>query len=353
VRQSPVSARRRHRKVRWPGKAGFTARPATIAERIERAHVLDRPIRVLSDTVVRALPAGPRTDALHGVPFGQPAHPALVRLPLGCWTSAALLDAFRGSERASRVLIAAGLLGTLPAAATGLADWSALHRDQQRVGLVHLGCQGSAALLFAGSLGARIAGRHGYGKTLSTAGLLCVTVGAYLGGHLALRLGAGASHADQVSHLSGLGWHDLCAATSLPDRRPVRRQLGYLSLLVYRDGAAVYVLSDRCAHLGGPLHQGRIVIERGSVCIACPWHGSTFRLADGRVVHGPATARQPSFETRVTTDGLVQLRPRPLARLRGGAGGLSNLPRPHRGFPAAGRRREAGPRRRPSGLLRD
>ena len=31
--------------------------------------------------MVRALPAGPRTDALHGVPFGQPAHPALVRMP--------------------------------------------------------------------------------------------------------------------------------------------------------------------------------------------------------------------------------------------------------------------------------
>ena len=273
--------------------------------------MLDRPIRALSDTVVRALPAGPRADALHGVPFGQPAHPALVRLPLGCWTSAVLLDVFRGSERASRVLVAAGLLGTLPAVATGLADWSALHQHQQRVGLVHLGSQASASVLFAGSLLARLSGRHRQGKVLSAAGLMFVTAGAYLGGHLALRLGAGASHADQVSHLSGLGWHDLCAVDSLPAGRPVRRQLGYLSLLVYRDGDAVYVLSDRCAHLGGPLHQGRVVAQRGAACVVCPWHGSTFRLADGRVMHGPATARQPSFETRVTGDGLVQLRPRP------------------------------------------
>jgi nitrite reductase/ring-hydroxylating ferredoxin subunit/uncharacterized membrane protein len=286
-------------------------RPVTLAERIERAHVLDRPIQVLSGTVVRAMPAGARTDALHGVPFGQPAHPALVRLPLGCWTSAVLLDVFRGSERASRVLVFAGLLGLAPAAATGLADWSALHRDQQRVGLVHLGCQGVASALFGASWLARAGGRHRYGKVLSAAGLVCATGGAYLGGHLALRLGAGASHADQVSHLSGLGWHDLCAMESLPERRPVRRQLGYLSLLVYRSEDSVYVLSDRCAHLGGPLHQGRIVTERGAVCVVCPWHGSTFALSTGRVVHGPATARQPSFETRVTSDGLVQLRPRP------------------------------------------
>ncbi|HZR54178.1 MAG TPA: Rieske 2Fe-2S domain-containing protein [Streptosporangiaceae bacterium] len=286
-----------------------------VAERIERAHVLDGPIRTLSGAVVRALPGGARADALHGVPFGQPAHPALVRLPLGCWTSAVLLDVFRfrGSERASRVLVLAGVAGMLPAAAAGLADWSALHRDQQRVGLVHLGCQSLAGLLFGGSLAARFLGRTRCGKALSAVGLVCATGGAYLGGHLALRLGAGTSHADQVSHLAGLGWHDLCPVSSLPEGRPVRRQLGYLSLLVYRAGSdEVYILSDRCAHLGGPLHQGRVVCEPrdGALCVVCPWHGSTFRLTDGRVVHGPATARQPSFETRISSEGLVQLRPR-------------------------------------------
>ena len=292
-------------------KTSWTRRPAALAEWVEQAHALDPVVRRLSDGVVRALPAGPRTDALHGVPFGQPAHPALVRLPLGCWTSAVLLDLFRGTDRAARMLIGAGVAVTVPAAATGLADWSALHRDQQRVGLVHATCQATAASLFLGSLAARAGGRPRYGRLLSGLGLAVATVGAYLGGHLALRLGAGASHADQVSHLSGLGWHDLCGLDQLPDRRPVRRQLGYLSLLVYRQGGEVNVLSDRCSHLGGPLHQGRIVIERDAACVACPWHGSTFAITDGTVVHGPATARQPAFETRVTADGRVELRPRP------------------------------------------
>jgi len=295
----------KHRKSSWARK------PAALAERVEHAQALDPVVRRLSDGVVRALPAGPRTDALHGVPFGQPAHPALVRLPLGCWTSAVLLDLFGGTDRAARMLIGAGVAVTAPAAATGLADWSALHRDQQRVGLVHAACQVSAASLFLGSLAARASGRPRYGRVLSGCGLLLATAGAYLGGHLALRLGAGASHAEQVSHLSGLGWHDLCDVGQLPDRRLVRRQLGYLSLLVYRQGSEVNVLSDRCSHLGGPLHQGRIVIERGGACVACPWHGSTFAITDGTVVHGPATARQPAFETRVTAEGRVELRPRP------------------------------------------
>ena len=306
MRQSLLPSRRAGK-----GRKALLPRPAAVAERIERAHSLDPVVRSLSDSVVRALPAGPRTDALHGVPFGQPAHPALVRLPLGCWISAVLLDLFGGTERASAVLIAAGLAGTAPAAATGLADWSALHQDQQRVGLVHAICQAGAATLFLGSLAARAGGRTGYGRALSASGLALASVGTYFGGHLALRLGAGTSHAEQVSHLSGLGWHDLCSLAELPDRRAVRRQLGYLSLLVFRQGGEVSVLSDRCSHLGGPLHQGRILVERGAACVACPWHGSTFVIADGTVVHGPATARQPSFETRVTADGRVELRPRP------------------------------------------
>jgi nitrite reductase/ring-hydroxylating ferredoxin subunit len=282
--------------------------PAALAERAERSPALDRPVRVLSDTVVRALPPGPRTDALHGVPFGQPAHPALVRLPLGCWSSAVLLDFFPSTERAAATLISAGLLGSVPSAATGLADWSALHRHQQRVGLVHAAWQAGASVLFGLSLAARTAGRRGDGKALAFGGLAAATAGAYFGGHLALRLGAGANHAESVAHLAGLGWHDLCPLDSLPDGRPARRQLGYLSLLAFRQGESVSVLSDHCSHLGGPLHQGRIVSEGGAACVMCPWHGSVFRLADGSVVHGPATARQPSFECQVSDSGLVQVR---------------------------------------------
>jgi nitrite reductase/ring-hydroxylating ferredoxin subunit/uncharacterized membrane protein len=299
-------------RTRRTARAARSAKPATVAERIESAQGLDRPVGALSGLVVRALPPGRRTDALHGVPFGQPAHPALVRIPAGCWTSATLLDLCggRAAERASATLIAAGVIAAVPAAATGLADWSALHRHQQRVGLVHAIAQTAATALFTGSLLARATGRRGAGYVLSAGGLAAATAGAYLGGHLALRLGAGASHAEPIGHLSRLGWHDLCPLAELPEGRPVRRQFGYLSVLAVRHGEAVQVLADRCAHLGGPLHQGRVSAIHGDACITCPWHGSTFRLSDGAVLHGPATARQPAFEVRVSACGQVQVRPR-------------------------------------------
>jgi nitrite reductase/ring-hydroxylating ferredoxin subunit/uncharacterized membrane protein len=314
-----------------PGRRMPFARLAVLAERAERAPSLDAPVQVLSDVVVRALPPGTRLDdALHGVPFGQPAHPAVVRLPLGCWTSAVLLDFLPGlgflpggehlsvtehfpeaqRSHASQALLAIGLAAALPSAATGLADWSALHRHQQRVGIIHAIAQGSASVLFAASLLARLGGQRTCGKALGLAGLTAATAGAYLGGHLALRLGAGASHAEPIDHLAALGWQDLCPLDELPDGHPARRQLGYLSLLAIRQGDAVHVLSDHCAHLGGPLHQGSLTQVRGQTCISCPWHGSVFQVSDGAVVHGPATARQPSFDSRVTDSGLVQVRPR-------------------------------------------
>jgi nitrite reductase/ring-hydroxylating ferredoxin subunit/uncharacterized membrane protein len=282
--------------------------------------------------VVRALPPSRAVDLLHGVPFGQPSHPAVVRLPIGCWTSAVLLDWLGGrgrgleTERASALLIAAGVAAALPAAATGLADWSALHTHQQRVGLVHGAVQAGATLLFGGSLLARAAGRRGSGAVLAAGGLATATIGGYLGGYLAMRLGAGSSHAEQVGHLAAIGWQDLCPLAELPPGRPTRRQLGYISLLAVRSGDDVSVLSDQCSHLGGPLHQGRLVIDRDDACVVCPWHGSTFRLSDGGVRRGPATATQPAFETRVSDSGLVQVRP--LQARRAASPAWPRLPRP-------------------------
>jgi nitrite reductase/ring-hydroxylating ferredoxin subunit len=77
---------------------------------------------------------------------------------------------------------------------------------------------------------------------------------------------------------------------------------------VYRKDGQLSAIADHCGHAGGPLHEG----EFGDGCVTCPWHGSTFRLADGEVVHGPATMHQPAYEVRVE-DGKVLLRSAPPA----------------------------------------
>ena len=49
--------------------------------------------------------------------------------------------------------------------------------------------------------------------------------------------------------------------------------------------------------MSGPLSEGELSggdLQDG--CLTFPWHCSTFRLADGSVARGPATAPQPAFE---------------------------------------------------------
>jgi nitrite reductase/ring-hydroxylating ferredoxin subunit len=134
---------------------------------------------------------------------------------------------------------------------------------QGRVGLVHAISQAGATALFTGSLLARAAGRHRKGRLLSAGGLLAAVAGR----------------------------------TCAPSRN------------WQRGGRSGHVLTDRCAHLGGPLHRGRVASVAGVARVTCPWHGSTFTLSDGAVLCGPSTARRPAFETRITGAGLIQVRP--------------------------------------------
>ncbi|RJL20412.1 DUF2231 domain-containing protein [Bailinhaonella thermotolerans] len=280
-----------------------------LADRLEHVKAMDRPIRALTKFLREKLPAGPVRDVLHGVFFGHPIHPVLAQASLGMLASASVVDAVDGDPRAARALLAAGIGSALPTAAAGWTDWSMLHREQQRVGFVHAAANVTALALYSGSLVLRLRGHERYGRALSYAGFTVAGLGAYLGGHMAYRQAAGPNHAESVAHLVPLGWHDLCRLRDLPDGRPVSRSLGYIDLFVLREGEEVWVLADRCSHLAGPLHQGKVTEEQGELCVVCPWHGSTFNVEDGSVVHGPATARQPAFESRVRADGLVQVRP--------------------------------------------
>lgn len=105
-----------------------------------------------------------------------------------------------------------------------------------------------------------------------------------------------------MPHLVEPGWQYLMAAAGLPENKPVRQLLGEVPVVAVRTGGSVYVLADRCSHMSGPLSDS----DLADGCLTCPWHGSVFRVADGSVARGPATAPQPAFETR-KVGGAVQV----------------------------------------------
>ena len=76
-----------------------------------------------------------------------------------------------------------------------------------------------------------------------------------------------------------------------------------IDIVLVRQRGSLYALLDRCAHQGGPLHEGRI--ENG--CVVCPWHSSRYRLADGAALNGPTAYPQPTVQVRVH-DGKVEVR---------------------------------------------
>lgn len=263
---------------------------------LEQAKPLDR-LTAPVQRGARLLPPGRVRDALHGVWLGHPLHPVLVQVPVGTWLSASLLDAWPGNEKASRRLVLVGLAAAAPAVLAGAADWSEQHEQQMRTGLVHAAAIAAAIVLYTVSAAAPARPA----KWLRLTGLAAAGAGGFIGGHIAYRQSAGANQAEPVPHLVEPGWHDVMPLAELDDRKPVKRMLGDVPVVVVREGNGVHVLADRCSHLSGPLSDG----DYHDGCLTCPWHGSTFRVADGTVARGPATAPQPAFRTR-SANGILQ-----------------------------------------------
>lgn len=183
--------------VTWTPHAGQVTGPLTVQgsrspvvrlmQRLEGMPALDRfapPLRALS----RPFAGDGVGAALRGEAAGHAVHPALVLMPMGCWTSAIILDMAGGadSRAASEVLLGAGLLGAAPAVATGLAEWRTTRTTEARIGSLHAALNGVGAVLFATSLGLRRAGRHRAGVATALLGGVLSGGAGYLGGHLSV-----------------------------------------------------------------------------------------------------------------------------------------------------------------------
>jgi nitrite reductase/ring-hydroxylating ferredoxin subunit/uncharacterized membrane protein len=230
--------------------------------------------------------------------LGHPMHPLLTDLPIGFWTSAFVLDLLGGTEaqRAADALVGIGVVSAVPTALAGLADWSELNRPERRTGLVHAVANLAATTLYGLSFVARRQGRRPRGVALGTAGALAATVGGFLGGHLTFRRAAAVNRA--VDAPVNADWAEVSVAGTLSPAAPVLAHLDGAPLAAVAGEPQPAALFARCSHLGGPLEEG----DLSDGCLRCPWHASTFRLADGAVVRGPATAPQPAYELRVEGD---------------------------------------------------
>jgi nitrite reductase/ring-hydroxylating ferredoxin subunit/uncharacterized membrane protein len=270
-----------------------------LLDRIERLEALDGPSSAAAGVLRRVIRPGPIEDTLSGTPIGHPAHPMLVAVPIGAWTSALVLDAVGADEAATRHLIGIGTLAAVPAALTGASDWLSTAGAERRVGAVHAAANYTALGLQAASWFARRRGDRARGATLSLVATSLVAVGGWLGGHLAYALGVGVD--TTAFQKFPEEWTDAAAVAEVGDALSSVEVDG-VPILLFRAGGNVVAMADRCSHRGAPLHEG----ELDGGCVTCPWHDSVFDAA-GAVVSGPATRPQPALEVRVV-DGRIQVR---------------------------------------------
>jgi nitrite reductase/ring-hydroxylating ferredoxin subunit/uncharacterized membrane protein len=275
-------------------------------KRLEEAEALDQPAEAVVAVVGPATRPRLVKNALSGTWLGHRFHPLMVPLPIGFWSGALLFDlvATRRARWAADVLVGAGVATAVPTAAAGLSDWADAEPEGRRVGLVHAGCNTLALVCYSASLVARLLGRRKAGVGLGLAGATAISVGGYLGGHLSYVQAVGV----EKRRIAGVPktWTAVLDATDLEPGRPQVVRAGDTDVLLYREGDGLHALWARCTHELGPLAEG----EFADGCVRCPWHGSTFRLADGKVVRGPAAASQPVYEARVI-DGKVEVRAAP------------------------------------------
>ncbi|MGO4807923.1 Rieske 2Fe-2S domain-containing protein [Arthrobacter sp. 2MCAF15] len=277
----------------------------SIVAAIERSDRLDGVASALATAVGRAVRARPVRNLLSGTGLGHPLHPVLTDLPIGAWSMATLLDALGGpdSAPAADILVCVGIATAVPTAAAGLNDWSDTQGKARRTGLIHAAANSTALSLYTSSAIARATGRRRLGKALGLAGFGTLMFGGFLGGNLTYGY---AVNVNKTADRDGPSeWTPVLSEGALSDGEHRKMDIDGVSVLLYREGNVVLALDSVCSHMGGPLDEGKIA----DGCVTCPWHGSTFRLKDGSIVRGPASHRQPAYETR-HINGQIEIRRR-------------------------------------------
>ena len=274
-----------------------------IATRVENLSALD-PAAGAAQKVTGTLPPGRIKDLLSGSYVGHPVDPLMITVPIGPFTSAAVLD-LTGDRTAARRLIGLGILSSLPVAATGASDWSDTAGAERRVGLVHAALNTVALGAFATSWVLRRSPERGTVSSLVGLGILGAS--GWLGGHLSYALGVGVDTTafSQVP----TDWTDVCDTADLLDGWPKAFTVEGESVLVISRAGRIHAMLNRCTHRGAPLNEGELVGD----CIECPWHDSRFRLEDGMIEQGPASRPQPVLQTRVEGTRVLVRRPEPRA----------------------------------------
>jgi nitrite reductase/ring-hydroxylating ferredoxin subunit/uncharacterized membrane protein len=248
-------------------------------------------------------------DLLNGSYLGHTLHGVLTDATVGSVTALLVLDAVgvifgvQNLETASVIVLGFSALSAWGTILAGLTDYKdTATGDERNVATLHGLVNIVATLFYTVAFFVRWSGGVAAGRWLSLIGFVLLASGAFIGGHLVFKYGYMVNHDAFSRGRRAKEFTPVMAVAELPDATPTKASLGPTSLVVVRRGDLVYALKATCSHAGGPLPEGELKGDS----IVCPWHGSTFRLSDGAVRHGPAATREVAYRARIN-EGQVEV----------------------------------------------
>ena len=202
------------------------------------------------------------------------------------------------------VAVVVGILGALGAAVTGLTDWSDTYGSERTIGLNHAIFNVTALVLYVISLVLRFtqaSSDSAIAAVIGFVGLIAVLYAAYLGGEMVFTKGTAVNHT--AWEAGSDDYEAVLPVEGIVENQLYRVTAAGVPVVLLRQGLEFFALSATCSHAGGPLDEGTL---QGDI-VECPWHGSRFCMRDGRVLTGPATAKQPRYDVRVR-NGQVEVK---------------------------------------------
>jgi 3-phenylpropionate/trans-cinnamate dioxygenase ferredoxin subunit len=99
----------------------------------------------------------------------------------------------------------------------------------------------------------------------------------------------------------------IARVSDIPDPGKTLVEVEDRLIVLIRAAGHFYALDDVCTHDGGPLSEGPLDSQAGT--IACPRHGAKFDIKTGAALTMPATKPTKAHEVRIEGDQiLVRLR---------------------------------------------
>jgi nitrite reductase/ring-hydroxylating ferredoxin subunit/uncharacterized membrane protein len=229
---------------------------------------------------------------------------------------AGLLGGWPRQWEAGAYLATAAVIGGLIAGVPGFIDYLTIvppNSSASRRATWHMGVNLSALTLIASGWAFRDPGtlRPGTGTiVLEFAGLGVMSVGGWLGGTLVYRNQIGVDHRYagagkwKEEKLTGKAGEpvDVAAADELKVGQMKLLRVNGRRIVLARTEDGHVAFDDRCTHRGGSLADGTLACGT----VTCPWHGSQFDTASGKVKSGPAEESIRTYRVK-ESDGWVRL----------------------------------------------